>query len=516
MRTRSILLLALSLAGVCPSIQGLEQVRFNIEGENPQGEGKYSGHVVIKEVSNNTATVQWTLGKAKEITDGVAIKTDSAVGAAYSGKPLALVSILEIKGDGIHGRWMKPAKLSESTTFRLSGSDFTGKATLSGGAKGTVTFTEERPSIYKVVWELEDGRHEGVGVRNGKVLVAASGDTVAGIGVAALVPKDEKFEGVWATSRSNNAGTETWTHARPLLGKDIVFGDEQYLLRSNQSAPGKGTSQLREYLREGDSWKGYSKLVALRLQHVDGNAEKVARAVLEDVKKDFPDAFSKEIESGPEGTTIAFVLSEGDQVEFNLWRYKDFPNGIASVQFVLRNKPPFADHQAFTAEQDQNLNKWLEDLKNLAKNANALLEDSGGMAVVEEKDNATDEGVVSATMKGDLDKCAETAKQFIHFVQTQQIDKAAALMSDAAFTTTSRQDFIRKITESNEAFGPIKSFKADKSGTSFTIEDDVMIFVIEADAEYENASVREALRFERKKQDTGGFQFVGYGRRMKQ
>lgn len=514
MRIRSIFLLALGLVGVHPSLQGLEQVRFNVDGDNPYGQGKYAGHVVIKEVSTNTATVQWTIGMAKEVTEGVAIKTNSAVGTAYSGKPLTLLSILEIKDDGIQVLWTRPAKLAETGTFKLAGADFAGKMAIAGES-GHVTFSEEAPSVYKVNWELSDGNHEGIGIRQGNVLVVASGDIADGIGVGLLTPKEEKFEGVWVTTRSDKPGTEVWTNVRPLLGRELVFGGEPYLLRENQSAPGKGTSQLREYLREGDSWKGYSKMVALRLQHADGDAQKLARAALEDVKKEHPDAVAKEVETGPEGTTLMFVLSKDKDVEFNLWHYKDMEHGIASVQFVLRNKPPFADQEAFVAEQDRNLDHWLKDVKSLAKNAGILIEDSVGMTVAEEKDNASTDGELSAALKAELDKCAETAKQFVRHLQSQETDKAVALMSDAAFTNTNRQDFALKITESNKAFGKMKAFNVDKNRTSFTNSGGVMTFIIEADVEYENAMVREAIRFVRNEKNADGFRLVGYSRRMK-
>jgi hypothetical protein len=55
----------------------------------------------------------------------------------------------------------------------------------------------------------------------------------------------------------------------------------------------------------------------------------------------------------------------------------------------------------------------------------------------------------------------------------------------------------------------------DKNSTAFSNEDGVMTFVLEADVEYENALVREALRFVRNEKEPGGFQFVGYSRRMK-
>jgi hypothetical protein len=505
--------LVLGLAGTCVPAYGQEQIKFNVEGENPAGQGKYSGHVVLTQVTDHTAKVRWTMGKAKEITDGIALKTDSVIGTAYSGKPMSIFSIFEIKKDGIYALWTKPTDLKKSGAFKLSGTDFAGSAPIEG-ATGKITFTEESPSVYKVVWTLPDGSHEGIGIRQGNVLVAASGDLAQGIGVGALIPAEDKFEGLWTTTRTKMRGTETWDGGHPLVGKEILFGGEKYVLKENQSAPGKGTSELREYLRPGETWDGYRKMVALRMQHVDGDVQKLAKASLEEIKKDHPNAFCKEVVSDAEGATIIFVLTKGDDVEFNLWRYKGFPNGIASVQFVLRNKPPYEDHEAFKAEQDKSLDKWLADAEALAKNLEVLLSESVGMPIVEEEGKAPTPAALPETVKADLDNCREIARKFIAHIQANETAKAVALMSPEAFSNVTREEFASMISKSNTAFGPMKAFTVDKQGTTLGIKDNVMTFVIEADAEYERANVREALRFVRG--EKGGFQFVGYSRKTKE
>ena len=504
--------LVLALAGACTLSHGEEQIKFNVEGENPQGQGKYSGHVVLTEVTDHTATVRWTIGKAKEITDGIALKTNSIIGTAYSGKPMSVFSIFEIRKDGIYALWTKPTDLKKTGSFKLTGSDFAGSATIEG-APGTVTFTAEEPQVYKVVWDLPNGRHEGMGVRHGNVLVAASGDVAGGIGVGALVPGDGKFQGYWATTKSKKPGSEIWSGGHPLVGREILFGGEKYLLKENQSAPGKGTSELREYLREGETWESYRKMVAFRMQHVDGDAQKLAKASLDEIKKSHPNAFCKEVDSDPEGSTVIFVLTKDDDVEFNLWRYKGFPNGIASVQFILRNKPPYEDHEAFKAEQDNNLNQWLDDAKALAESADLLLAESAGMPVAHNEAASPGADGLSESVKADLDSCAATARKFIAHIQAQEAEKAVSLMSPAAFSSISREDFIRTIAQSDRAFGRMKSFKLDKQGTAFGLKDGVMTFVLEGDAEYERASVREVLRFVR--DEKSGFQFVGYSRKEK-
>ena len=73
-------------------------------------------------------------------------------------------------------------------------------------------------------------------------------------------------------------------------GRTVLFGGETYDLKENKSAPGQATSELREYLRKGEDWDGYRKMVALRMQNVKTNAAGLAKSTLEQVKKQYPDA----------------------------------------------------------------------------------------------------------------------------------------------------------------------------------------------------------------------------------
>ena len=106
----------------------------------------------------------------------------------------------------------------------------------------------------------------------------------------------------------------------------------------------------------------------------------LAKSTLEQVKKQYPDAYMKEIEMGDDAATILFILITGKNVELNIFQYRRTGSGIASAQLVMRNKPPYDSQTKFKAEQDKQWDQWTADLKSLAENAPALLAATAGKA----------------------------------------------------------------------------------------------------------------------------------------
>jgi hypothetical protein len=377
--------------------------------------------------------------------------------------------------------------------------------------------------LFKVVWDLQSGRYEGIGLRRGDALVAASGDVKAGFGIGAYVPKGDAIDGRWATTQSQAPGTELWSlpggsDGAAGDGMTVVFGGETYELRENKSAPGQVNSELREYLRAGETWDDYRKMVAFRMQNVKTNAAGLAKATLEQVRKAHPDCFVKELAMEDDTATIFFILVNGADAELNLFRYQRSGSGIASAQFVMRNKPPYETQKKFKAEQDKQWDTWLEELTALSRKAGALMAATAGKGVPEAapaaktgKDDIPPELVKA--IKVDMDKCVALAQQFMGHLQAGETEKAVGLMSDAAFTKVTRESFVQSVEKSNGVFGALKSYKPDKSATDFGVKDGVMTFLLQADAEYANAKVRETLKFIRNEQ--GGIEFIGYNRTAK-
>jgi hypothetical protein len=362
-------------------------------------------------------------------------------------------------------------------------------------------------------------------------MAAASGQKGGGFGVAGYVPKGDIIDGVWAMYGASALGTEVWslpggttgaTAAPAGDGTKVTFGGDTYTLKDKKSAPGQPTAELREYLRDGESFEDYRKMIGLRTHVTKADAATMAKAVLAQVQKEHPNSYVKEIALKPEASTILFILVVGNDAELNLWHYQKAEGGLASAQFVLRNKPPYETQKKFKDEQDKNFDQWLEEITSLAGQAHALVTASAGATAAAPTAPASPAKSPSEeispdlvkAIKGDMDKCGKIGMEFMGHLKAGATDKAVALMHDSAFTGTSRDAFAAQLTKSNGVFGELKTFKPDKKSTTFEMKDGLVNFYLHADSEYANANVHEVLRFIRNKD--GAIDFVGYNRTAKQ
>lgn len=215
---RILLLLAIFVASTVLSPAAEKTLTFKVKGANPGGATGYDGTVTLTQLSQATAKIVWTTGTNKEVTEGIALRSESGLAAGYGGAALYALAVYEIKdkgkGKSISALWTMSTNPKESGAYELKGSDFAGRLPFADGTPGAVTFTAGADGMYKVAWELNAGKYEGIGLRMGNVLLAASGDVKAGFGLAGYVPKGEDMEGLWATTDAISPGTETWSEAQ--------------------------------------------------------------------------------------------------------------------------------------------------------------------------------------------------------------------------------------------------------------------------------------------------------------
>jgi hypothetical protein len=359
---RASCLLILACAGLGLAASAQEILSFQVKGGNPGGVGGYSAEVTLTKLSKTTAKVRWVAGQDKQVTEGFAIKSEGAIGTAY-GPGLYALAVYELKNDRVRATWSLATKPEESGNYELKGSSFEGTLPFADGVPGSVTFIPQKNSMLKVVWDLQIGRYEGIGLRVGDVVVAASGDSTKGFGIGAYTPKGDVIEGLWATTQTDAPGTEVWS----------LPGDDPKATAGKNAPPAAPAPK-----KAGD-----------------GPSPELAKAIADDVNK-----------------------------------------------------------------------------------------------------------------------CAVIAREFVTHLQAGDTQKAVGLLSDSAFTKVSREDFVKTVEKSNGVFGALKNYKPDKKATDFGVTDGVMTFMLQADAEYANATVRETLKFIRN--DKGGIQFVGYNRTVKQ
>jgi hypothetical protein len=513
-----VMAFAISIFGATTSAQ--ESMTFSVKGGNPGGKGGYTAEATLTKLSKWTAKIRWVAGAKKQVTEGIAVRRPNGFGSAY-GPGLYALALYEIDGKKIEATWTQASKPEESGTYALKGSAFEGKLSFSDGTPGSVTFTPKKNGLFDIVWELQSGRYEGIGLQLGNMLVAASGDVAAGFGVGIYSTKDD-IHGLWATTVTDTPGTEAWSApgapvaAAPVGdGLSVKFAGDTYELKENKSAPGQVNAELREYLRKGETWDNYSKMVALRLQNVKVTAEALAKSTLEQVQKSHPGSYVKELDLGDDTATIFFIIVKDDDAELNLFRYQKAGAGIASAQFVMRNKPPFNTQAKFKAEQDKEWDQWMADAKSLATSAADIMSVTAGKGVVGAAPaasgrSAADQALAKA-ISADFEKCGAIAQKFMNHLKAGETEKAVALMSERGFRFMSREKFLLGIQKSNEDLGALKSFKPDKAANDFGVKDGVMTFTLEADSEYTNAKVRSTLKFIRN--DKGEIEFVGYSGR---
>lgn len=155
----------------------------------------------------------------------------------------------------------------------------------------------------------------------------------------------------------------------------LTFEDEKYILKNSASAPGEATDELREYLRDGEDFDGYVKMLALHgySSELKGDAAQLAQATLDQTKKTFPDSYLKELLLEPNHAVILMIIVNGNDVELSLFDYVKTGETFTSAQFVLRNKPPYETQAKFKTEQDAHFDEWLKDLARISLQTPQLL-----------------------------------------------------------------------------------------------------------------------------------------------
>ena len=515
-----------------------EKKTFDLHGTNPDGQSGYTGIVELQKKGGGAMGIKWITGKNHDTVDGIALMGEKTMGAAY-GEGLWSIAIYEKKGKAIHAKWTLTSKPEDTGEYDLKGTgDFQGSYTFSGGTPGSMKMALQEDGTYKMSWDLASGHFEGIGLRLGDAVVAVSGDPAAKLGVAAYKPEGNDISGVWTMRGLGGIGKEVWSTkdgagstanapAAPSKGGATVTVDgEPYVLKDSQSAPGRPTSELREYLRNGEDWDGYRKMVAFRLMPLgDGvDAATVAKGTLEQTKKDFPNSFTKEVTIGAKRSVIIFlVVTKDEQVELNVWDYRKTPQGIASAQFVMRNKAPYETQDKFKAEQDAKMDTWMSDLKGLADQALEIMaatakssaDAAPSEAPAKPKQKEMTQEELSEKISADLATCGSIAQSFVGFMKDGKIVDAVALIHDKEATDAFRKKMVVKLTEANAKLGAMKDVIPDKKATNFsTNKAGQVTYTLAADVVYENLTLRETFEFVRQKD--GSIDLVNYNRKAKE
>lgn len=382
-----------------PMVRAVEQEpsgEFEIvESSRPDGKGGYRGIVTIQQHGSSFA-VDWKL-KSGEAYTGVGILSGDVLGVGY-GDGLFGLAVYQIQGGTLTAKWLLPATPQQVGEYQLTGpASLDGIYRFANGMQGNVTIKPKGDS-YQIVWNLPTGTYSGVGVRLGDTLVAVSGNPNQLFGAVAYKVSGEKLLGVWTVAGQSGVGTEVLGTNRVAEPQEIArpgmeaatsagghslgveFGGETYRLANSDSSPGSPNSELREFLRPGETFDNYTKLLGFRVQNPEGKSPaEFTRIILKQVAKKYPQAQTNEIASDADSATVEFLIINGNKVEYDLFHYFRSPEGLTSVQFVLQNHPPYDTETKFKAEKDAHGQEWVTEVRGLAPKAAAILEQTKGV-----------------------------------------------------------------------------------------------------------------------------------------
>jgi hypothetical protein len=183
------------------------------------GGGSYGGTVRISRMGA-AYRIAWTL-TGGESYEGVGIQMGDALAVGWgTGRGKHGVVAYSISGGTLAGKWTLSDMRGAIGTEELAGSpSLTGaykivKSTTPGGGKGyagAVTITPNGDT-YTVAWKLASGEsYNGVGVRQGDLLVVGWGISQDSVGVVHYWKQGAALQGVWAIPGGKSLGTETLT-----------------------------------------------------------------------------------------------------------------------------------------------------------------------------------------------------------------------------------------------------------------------------------------------------------------
>lgn len=186
---------------------------------NPGGSGGYEGMVRISRMGD-AYRIAWTM-TAGQSYEGVGLQMGDvlAVGWGIGGGQNGVVAY-RINGGTLKGVWTLSGMKGTTGTEELAGSpELRGsykivRSTTPGAGKGyagTVNLTPHGDT-YAVVWKLASGEsYNGVGVRQGDLLVVGWGLRQDSVGVVSYRAQGATLVGVWAVPGEDGLGAETLT-----------------------------------------------------------------------------------------------------------------------------------------------------------------------------------------------------------------------------------------------------------------------------------------------------------------
>jgi hypothetical protein len=188
---------------------------------NPDGRGGYEGKVNIAR-QGDSWSIAWMIPNTAPYR-GIGIQLDTALAVGWGMGDDYGVAAYHIVGRRLEGVWTSAAEKGAIGSEVLEGSSkLNGTYKIVKGVSpagdrrysGTVSILP-RGEVYTVKWNLTQETYEGVGIRQGNLLVVGWGQAGKGAGVVAYRIAPRTLNGRWATPGDTRIGTENLVLAMP-------------------------------------------------------------------------------------------------------------------------------------------------------------------------------------------------------------------------------------------------------------------------------------------------------------
>ena len=148
----------------------------------------------------------------------------------------------------------------------------------------------------------------------------------------------------------------------------VIFNDETYYL---EYSVGNNVQWLNEYLQKGENFNSFTKMFTVRSYDTStATPEQLVANIAALYQQQNPLNKYQVFKGKGDDYCISFIMTQGNIVEFNLFRYTSVKGHPLALQFVYREYIQNNEHKPAMQKMAQaaktNLNTWKKEIINMS------------------------------------------------------------------------------------------------------------------------------------------------------
>lgn len=388
-----ILFCALVLLGA-PMIYSETPQSENYQVIGKQGkDGAYSGNATLTR-TKGAFKLDWNITAPKSnLSQGFGLIHHQRMAVVFGKQSTSLI-ILSLHEKGLIGKSVQKDDLDTVTDVRLElieGTPYDGVFRFVEGGIGEIQvqpFKENPLELFVTIVGPNLQKLEGLGLWTGDVLQIAPALASGELGLMSFtLGRDDAFHGVWTNGDGVNMETlKPASNKKPTPDpRGLPFDKQAYYLSYNQSRPGEGVSEEREYLRMGETSENFSKKIIIRRYNTHQlGASELNQTLLLSASESEGLVSSQILEDKERiaGHTLIFKKSNKDRIFHLVFIHRD-ENYLTSTHLVVANRFDLTEEDRFAEHIQKNLKDWANEIRKLATVTPAFLRVTSTMPVID-------------------------------------------------------------------------------------------------------------------------------------